>query len=74
MKTRYKIIIIAAAVLAILGVTGTVLIRYLFFRDTSIPELIETKEYYTKGEAEYLIRLLLEEDDTEGDGRYGSEA
>ncbi len=74
LKTRYKIIIITAAVLAILGVTGTVLIRYLFFRDTSIPELIETKEYYTKGEAEYLIRLLLEEDDTEGDGRYGSEA
>lgn len=58
MKTRYKIMIIAAAVLAVFGITGTILIRYLFFRESSEPESYETKAYYSRGEAEYLLSIL----------------
>lgn len=61
LKTRYKIGVIIAALLVIIGIAGAVMIRYVFFKENASEDLFLSKDYYSKQEAEYLLINLAEQ-------------
>ncbi|MBQ8983958.1 MAG: SpoIID/LytB domain-containing protein [Lachnospiraceae bacterium] len=56
MKTGYKILIIIAAILVVIGITGTVLIHRLLLPVDEIPDT-----YYTCEEASYLLNCMTDD-------------
>lgn len=58
MKTRYKIIIIIAALFVFFGIAGAFLIKNLFYKKDIQPE-----NYYTRAEAEYMLEAVCEQEE-----------
>lgn len=52
MKTKYKILIIIVCILVVMGIAGTSLIQYFFYKD------VQPDTYYLQEEAEYFLEKI----------------